>query len=115
MDPNGGNVKLQYALLAVLPLMLGYFSLVVPAGLSLYYCSNIVLSTALTFYLKKLGGAKIEMADLGPVKKLGMGRRSGQALTAEELDELLNGGVVQDLPPNMMSNPLDMLGMGQAA
>ena len=40
----------------VLPLMIGWFALNVPSGLSLYYFSNTVFTTASQVYLKKLGG-----------------------------------------------------------
>ena len=40
----------------VLPLMIGWFALNVPSGLSLYYFSNTLFTTATQVYLKKLGG-----------------------------------------------------------
>lgn len=41
----------------VLPLMIGWFALNVPSGLSLYYFANTVFTAAQQIYLKKLGGA----------------------------------------------------------
>lgn len=42
--------------MAGLPLLVGYFSLNVPSGLSLYYFANSIFTTAISIYLKKLGG-----------------------------------------------------------
>ncbi|KXZ53449.1 ALB31 protein [Gonium pectorale] len=77
IDPKDENANTQRALLVGLPLMIGWFSLNVPSGLSLYYLSNTVLSAATQVYLKKLGGANVKMNELGPVTKPGSGRRSG--------------------------------------
>ncbi|KAK7312478.1 hypothetical protein VNO77_36370 [Canavalia gladiata] len=41
-----------------LPLMIGYFSLSVPSGLTIYWFTNNVLSTAQQVWLRKFGGAK---------------------------------------------------------
>ncbi|KAJ6431047.1 hypothetical protein OIU84_018531 [Salix udensis] len=54
-DPN---VKNSQAITKFLPLMIGYFSLSVPSGLSLYWLTNNILSTAQQVWLQKLGGAK---------------------------------------------------------
>lgn len=54
-DPNQKNTLL---VLKFLPLMIGYFSLSVPSGLSIYWFTNNVLSTAQQIWLRKLGGAK---------------------------------------------------------
>lgn len=54
-DPSQKNTLL---VLKFLPLMIGYFSLSVPSGLSIYWFTNNVLSTAQQVWLKKLGGAK---------------------------------------------------------
>ncbi len=67
-----------YPLQFFLPLMIGWFSLNVPSGLSLYYLSNTALSAAQQIYLKKLGGANVVMNELGPVTKPGSGRRAGE-------------------------------------
>ena len=45
------------ALLAFLPLMVGYFALNVPSGLSLYYFANTVITSGQQIWLRKLGGA----------------------------------------------------------
>ncbi|GLC44867.1 hypothetical protein PLESTB_001681500 [Pleodorina starrii] len=81
IDPKDENANTQRALLVGLPLMIGWFSLNVPSGLSLYYLSNTALSAAQQIYLKKLGGAKVTINELGPVTKPGSGRRSGVPAT----------------------------------
>lgn len=68
--------KFSQNLVKVLPLMVGWFALNVPSGLSLYYFANTVFTTAQQVYLKKLGGAKLAEFDLGPIE-LGKARRSG--------------------------------------
>ncbi|MEW5314551.1 MAG: hypothetical protein WDW38_006039 [Sanguina aurantia] len=77
VDPNDENAQTGKLITSLLPLMIGYFSLNVPAGLSLYYLSNSVLSSLQQVYLRKLGGAVIRVNDLGPVTKPGSGRRLG--------------------------------------
>lgn len=57
INPDDENATTQKALLAALPLLVGYFSLVVPSGLGLYYFSNTVLTSAIQIWLRKLGGA----------------------------------------------------------
>ncbi|KAE8733754.1 Inner membrane protein PPF-1 [Hibiscus syriacus] len=54
-DPAQKNTLL---VLKFLPFMIGYFSLSVPSGLSIYWFTNNVLSTAQQVWLRKLGGAK---------------------------------------------------------
>jgi YidC/Oxa1 family membrane protein insertase len=81
VDPNADNANVQKALFAGLPLMVGWFALNVPSGLSLYYFSNTVFTSAIQIYLKKLGGANSTEFDLGPVG-LGKARRTGSV--AEE-------------------------------
>ncbi|KAF8397512.1 hypothetical protein HHK36_016429 [Tetracentron sinense] len=54
-DPTQKNTLLVFKFL---PLMIGYFSLSVPSGLSIYWFTNNVLSTAQQVWLRKLGGAK---------------------------------------------------------
>ena len=48
----------RQALLAFLPLMVGYFALNVPSGLSLYYFANTVITSGQQIWLRKLGGAR---------------------------------------------------------
>lgn len=60
-DPN---LKTSQAITKFLPLMIGYFSLSVPSGLSLYWFTNNILSTAQQVWLQKMGGAN------NPVKQL---------------------------------------------
>ncbi|CAI7774016.1 unnamed protein product, partial [Closterium sp. NIES-53] len=50
------------AILKFLPLMIGWFSLTVPSGLSLYWFVNNILSTGQTVYLRKMGGATMPAA-----------------------------------------------------
>ncbi|MCH84191.1 inner membrane protein PPF-1 chloroplastic-like, partial [Trifolium medium] len=54
-DPTQKNTLLIFKFL---PLMIGYFSLSVPSGLTIYWFTNNVLSTAQQIWLRKLGGAK---------------------------------------------------------
>eukprot|EP00475_Leptophrys_vorax_P030654 TRINITY_DN4609_c0_g1_i3.p1 TRINITY_DN4609_c0_g1~~TRINITY_DN4609_c0_g1_i3.p1 ORF type:complete len:498 (+),score=43.04 TRINITY_DN4609_c0_g1_i3:245-1738(+) len=72
-DPAQKNTQ---AILKFLPLMIGWFSLSVPSGLSLYWFTNNILSTAQTIYLRKMGGAKpvvaagaTEIIDVGQAKR----------------------------------------------
>ena len=46
IDPNDENANTQRTLIFGLPLLIGYFSLTVPSGLSLYYFSNTVFTSA---------------------------------------------------------------------
>ncbi|KAJ4960806.1 hypothetical protein NE237_020716 [Protea cynaroides] len=55
---NDPNMKSSQAVTKLLPLMIGYFALSVPSGLSLYWLTNNILSTAQQIWLQKLGGAK---------------------------------------------------------
>lgn len=55
---NDPNMKTSQALTNFLPLMIGYFALSVPSGLSLYWLTNNILSTTQQVWLQKLGGAK---------------------------------------------------------
>uniref|UniRef100_A0A803M6Y1 Membrane insertase YidC/Oxa/ALB C-terminal domain-containing protein n=1 Tax=Chenopodium quinoa TaxID=63459 RepID=A0A803M6Y1_CHEQI len=57
-QPNDPNMKTSQALTKVLPLMIGYFALSVPSGLSLYWFTNNILSTLQQVFLQKMGGAK---------------------------------------------------------
>ncbi|XP_044491431.1 ALBINO3-like protein 1, chloroplastic isoform X1 [Mangifera indica] len=61
LQNNEPNVKTSQALTSFLPLMIGYFSLSVPSGLSLYWFTNNILSTAQQIWLQKFGGAKNPM------------------------------------------------------
>ncbi|KAK8627470.1 hypothetical protein V6N13_135081 [Hibiscus sabdariffa] len=55
---NDPDMKSSQALTKFLPLMIGYFALSVPSGLSLYWLTNNILSAAQQVWLQKLGGAK---------------------------------------------------------
>ncbi|EFN53413.1 hypothetical protein CHLNCDRAFT_136603 [Chlorella variabilis] len=85
---DSGAAKFTQNLVKVLPLMIGWFALNVPAGLSLYYFSNTVFTTAQQVYLKKLGGANLAEYDLGPIE-LGKARRTGTV--AASMDEAAAG------------------------
>lgn len=61
---NDPNVKSSQALTNFLPLMIGYFALSVPSGLSLYWFTNNILSTAQQVWLQKMGGAKNPIGQL---------------------------------------------------
>ena len=79
------NAKTTKAVLKLLPLMVGYFSLTLPAGMGLYWLANNVFTTATTYYLKNLGGAQTPVPKLErPKLKLGTAIRSG--VSAEEGD-----------------------------
>lgn len=80
IDPNDENANTQRTLIYGLPALVGYFSLTVPSGLSLYYFSNTVFTSAIQFYFRKLGGVVLDTPDLGPVTKLGMGRKQGEVV-----------------------------------
>ncbi|KAK9843750.1 hypothetical protein WJX81_004886 [Elliptochloris bilobata] len=57
VNPDDDSAKTTKALLAFLPLMVGYFALNVPSGLSLYYFANTVITSGQQIWLRKLGGA----------------------------------------------------------
>ncbi|KAK9804849.1 hypothetical protein WJX72_008595 [[Myrmecia] bisecta] len=88
VDPEDPNANTNRALFAFLPLMIGYFSLNVPAGLSLYYFANSVLTSSQQIWLRKLGGANINPFNMGGIG-LGKARRSGEVAGAEAAE----GGV----------------------
>lgn len=57
------NNALQKGLTVGLPFMVGWFALNLPAGLSLYYFSNITLTSAQQIWLRKLGGGLFDSAE----------------------------------------------------
>lgn len=57
-QPDDPSLKSSQAIMKFLPLMIGYFALSVPSGLSLYWLTNNILSTAQQVWLQKMGGAK---------------------------------------------------------
>ncbi|GAB2280565.1 ALBINO3-like protein 1, chloroplastic [Dionaea muscipula] len=57
-QPNDPSLKSSKAITQFLPLIIGYFALSVPSGLSLYWLTNNILSTGQQVWLQKLGGAK---------------------------------------------------------
>lgn len=83
-DPSSKNTLLIFKFL---PLMIGYFSLSVPSGLSIYWLTNNILSTAQQLWLRKLGGAKpIVSQDGGGIISAGQAKRSGR--TGERFKQL---------------------------
>nr|XP_043609338.1 inner membrane protein ALBINO3, chloroplastic [Erigeron canadensis] len=73
-DPAQKNTLLVFKFL---PLMIGYFSLSVPSGLSIYWFTNNVLSTAQQVWLRKLGGAKPAVDEnAGGIISAGRAKRS---------------------------------------
>lgn len=80
-DPSQKNTQL---ILKFLPLMIGYFSLSVPSGLSLYWFVNNLLSTGQQVYLRKLGGASSK--DTGDIISAGQALRSSSAPVIEKKD-----------------------------
>lgn len=74
-DPAQKNTLLIFKFL---PLMIGYFSLSVPSGLSIYWFTNNVLSTAQQVWLRKLGGAKpVVSENPSGIISAGRAKRSG--------------------------------------
>lgn len=84
IDPNAENATQQRALYTFLPLMIGWFALNVPSGLGLYYLSNTVMTTLIQVWLRKLGGADVQINELGPITKVGTGRRLGEIATDDD-------------------------------
>ncbi|KAI5352167.1 hypothetical protein L3X38_005058 [Prunus dulcis] len=61
---NDPNMKSSQVITKLLPLMIGYFALSVPSGLSLYWFTNNILTTAQQVWLQKFGGAKNPVSQL---------------------------------------------------
>ncbi|KIZ06714.1 Inner membrane ALBINO3-like protein 1 [Monoraphidium neglectum] len=87
IDPESEGANTQRALAIGLPVMVGYFSLCVPSGLSLYYFANTVFTGLMQVYLRKLGGATVKVKDLGPVTKVGSARRLGPVAADDDVWE----------------------------
>ncbi|QDZ22973.1 membrane protein insertase [Chloropicon primus] len=85
-DPEAEENKTLQVVTKLLPLTLGWFSLNVPAGLTLYYFSNVSLLAAQQIYLRKLGGAKVDLGIELPEEKYGVGRRR-----ADKQEPLIEG------------------------
>lgn len=85
IDPNAENANTQRALYTFLPMMIGWFALNVPSGLGLYYLANTVMTTLIQVWLRKLGGADVQINELGPITKVGTGRRMGQAASDDDV------------------------------
>jgi YidC/Oxa1 family membrane protein insertase len=70
IDPNAENANQQKVLYALLPMMIGWFALNVPSGLGLYYLTNTAVTTLVQVWLRKLGGADVQVRRfLGPWKE----------------------------------------------
>ena len=83
------------AILKVLPLMIGWFSLNVPSGLGLYWMTNNVVTTLTTVLIKRSVAAQPAMAGMGadaappayePPKPQGFGRQFGEVVKTTEAD-----------------------------
>ncbi|ESW04072.1 hypothetical protein PHAVU_011G065100 [Phaseolus vulgaris] len=107
-DPSQKN---QLLVLKFLPLMIGYFSLSVPSGLTIYWFINNLLSTAQQVWLRKLGGAKpvvtenasgiitagrAKRSDSQPAKG---GERFKQLKEGEKKNKLTKALPVEDVQP----------------
>ncbi|KAI5679314.1 hypothetical protein M9H77_10264 [Catharanthus roseus] len=88
---NDPNLKSSQAITKFLPLMIGYFALSVPSGLSLYWFTNNILSTAQQIWLQKLGGAKNPVKalkdDVVMKEQLQMQKAMQEAITKENTTE----------------------------
>lgn len=86
---NDPNMKSSQALTKFLPLMIGYFALSVPSGLSLYWFTNNILSMAQQVWLQKLGGAKNPVRELNDDVNLSRGRSDDVNLPMELNDDVI--------------------------
>ncbi|XP_062193137.1 inner membrane protein ALBINO3, chloroplastic-like [Phragmites australis] len=85
-DPSQKNTLL---VLKFLPFMIGYFSLSVPSGLSIYWFTNNVLSTAQQVWLRKMGGAKPVVSEGGSgIITAGRAKRSNAQPSGERFRQL---------------------------
>jgi hypothetical protein len=72
-------------LLGILPLFIGYISLTVPAGLTLYWLFNNVFTTATQVYLRQGGGAVAKIEKVVEVKlKVALGCAAINLQTMEQ-------------------------------
>ena len=78
-DPNNEAAQTSNQVLKYLPLMVGFFSLNVPAGLTIYWFCNNIITTASTLYIRQtvmaeqpvtMGGASVAAATAPAPKKL---------------------------------------------
>nr|ACG39675.1 inner membrane protein ALBINO3 [Zea mays] len=85
-DPSQKNTML---ILKFLPFMIGWFSLSVPSGLSIYWFTNNVLSTAQQVWLRKMGGAKPVVTEGGSgIITAGRAKRSNAQPAGERFRQL---------------------------
>ncbi|XP_077212990.1 inner membrane protein PPF-1, chloroplastic-like [Tasmannia lanceolata] len=109
-DPAAKNSLLIFKFL---PLMIGYFSLSVPSGLSIYWFTNNVLSTSQQVWLKKLGGAKpVVGVDAGGIISAGQAKRSTSQPTrgGERFRQLKEEENRRKLNKSLPSEEIQMLG-----
>ncbi|WVZ72266.1 hypothetical protein U9M48_020755 [Paspalum notatum var. saurae] len=85
-DPSQKNTLL---VLKFLPFMIGWFSLSVPSGLSIYWFTNNVLSTLQQVWLRKLGGAKPVVSEGGSgIITAGRAKRANAQPAGERFKQL---------------------------
>ncbi|CDP13271.1 unnamed protein product [Coffea canephora] len=87
---NDPNLKSSQAITKFLPLMIGYFALSVPSGLSLYWFTNNILSTAQQVWLQKLGGAQNHLKQFNDDivrKELSQMQKSVSEATSEKMTD----------------------------
>ncbi|MCO5594408.1 hypothetical protein L7F22_048438 [Adiantum nelumboides] len=90
VDPSQKNTQ---AILKFLPLMIGYFALSVPSGLSLYWLTNNILSTGQQLLLRKGGAAKPPTSvEGGEIISAGQALRSSAPAPAPILEEIDSRG-----------------------
>uniref|UniRef100_A0ACD5X6M0 Uncharacterized protein n=1 Tax=Avena sativa TaxID=4498 RepID=A0ACD5X6M0_AVESA len=96
MQPSQSNDPSQQgaqAAVKFLPLLIGYFALSVPSGLSLYWLTNNVLSSAQQVWLQKLGGAKNPVKEY--IDKLARDESTEKYEPADKSEALPNDGKPQ--------------------
>ncbi|KAF6172061.1 hypothetical protein GIB67_029479, partial [Kingdonia uniflora] len=103
-DPAQKNTLLVFKFL---PLMIGYFSLSVPSGLSIYWFTNNVLSTAQQVWLRKLGGAEPAVSkNASGIISAGQAKRGGERfrqLKEQEKQKNLNKALPEEVSQSMAS------------
>ncbi|XP_078446514.1 63 kDa inner membrane family protein [Wolffia australiana] len=104
-DPSQKNSLL---VLKFLPLMIGYFSLSVPSGLSIYWFVNNVLSTGQQVWLRKMGGATpVVSQDAGGIITAGKAKRSASQPAATQPGERFRKLKEEDKLKALKSAPSD--------
>ena len=70
VDPNDAKAKQTQAILKYLPLMIGWFSLQVPAALGVYWMTNNIITTTATQTIKGYLKANPPQLDIPEVHSL---------------------------------------------